>query len=61
MHLTLPSVWSLPGTLEENKNHNSAKTRQRPKFFPKLTPGQPLVATGKLSEKLIVRTIQKHT
>jgi hypothetical protein len=39
----LPSAWSLPGTLKESKNHNSAENRQRPKISPKFTSDQPLV------------------
>jgi hypothetical protein len=38
-----PSAWSLPGTLERGKNHNSAETRQRPENFPKFTSYPPIV------------------
>jgi hypothetical protein len=40
---SLPSPWSLPGTLEEGKNHNSAKTQQGPKIYPKFMSAHPLV------------------
>jgi hypothetical protein len=44
---SLPSAWSLPGTLEGGKGHNSAETQQRPKISPKFTSDQkPLVHYG---------------
>jgi hypothetical protein len=57
---SLPSAWSLPGTFEGIKKHNSAKTWQRPTISPKFMPDQPLVHYRK-TEKLILRSVQKHT
>jgi hypothetical protein len=57
----LPLAWSLPGRLEGGKNCNCAETQQRPKISTKSMSDQPLAHTGKLFEKLILRTIQKHT
>jgi hypothetical protein len=37
---SLPSVWSLPSTLEGAKNHNSAETQQRANISPKFMPEQ---------------------
>jgi hypothetical protein len=54
---SLPSTWSLPGTLEGGKNHNSAKTQQWPKIYIRSSL---LSTAGKLFEKSILRTIQKH-
>jgi hypothetical protein len=58
---SLPSAWSLPGTLEEGKYHNSAETRQKikKKNPQNLRSISILFTTGKLFEKLILRTIQK--
>jgi hypothetical protein len=53
---SLPSAWSHPSILEGSKNHNSAETRQRPKF----TSDEPLVQYDKIFEKLLLRTIQKY-
>jgi hypothetical protein len=39
-------AWSLPGTLEESKNHNSAEARQGARIFPKFMSDQPLVHCG---------------
>jgi hypothetical protein len=57
----LPWAWSLSDTVERSKNHNSAETKQRPKFSPKLRPISLLSTIGRLTENLILRTIQKHT
>jgi hypothetical protein len=51
---------SLPGTLEASKNDNSAEILQSPKTSPKFMFDQSLSTRGKLLEKLILRTIQKH-
>jgi hypothetical protein len=58
---SLSSPWSLPGTLEEGKNHNSPKTCRDPKFPPNLCLINLLSTTGKPFEKLNLRRIQKHT
>jgi hypothetical protein len=58
---SLPSAWSLPGTLEGSKNHTLPEPGKDPKFPQKLSPISLLSTTGKLSEKLTLRTIQKHT
>jgi hypothetical protein len=47
---SLPSVWSLPSTLEGGKNHNSAKTSKDPKFM----SDQLLTTMSKLFHKLIL-------
>jgi hypothetical protein len=39
-------AWSLPGTVEESKNHKSAEAHQGPRIFPKLMSDQPLVHYG---------------
>jgi hypothetical protein len=44
----LSSAWSLPGTLEGGKNHNSAETRKDHKFPPNLRPISLLSTTVKL-------------
>jgi hypothetical protein len=56
---SLPSPWSLPGTLEEGKNHNSPKTCKNPKFPQNLCPISLLSTAVELFEKLILRRIQK--
>jgi hypothetical protein len=43
---SLPSVLSLPGTLEESKNNNSAEIWQRSKITPKPKSEQALVHYG---------------
>jgi hypothetical protein len=58
---SLSLAWSLSSTLEGSKNQNSAETQQRPSVSPKFTSNQPLSHYGKLFEKLLLRTIQKHT
>jgi hypothetical protein len=58
---SLPSVWSLPGTLEESKNHNSAEPWKGPEFPQNLHLISLLSIMAKLFEKLILRTIQKYT
>jgi hypothetical protein len=58
-HLSL--ALSLPCTLDGSESHNSVKTWQRSKISPKLSSAiSPLYITGKLFQKLILRTIQKH-
>jgi hypothetical protein len=47
--------------LEGDKNHNSAKTWQRPKLSPNFGLINLLSTTSKLFEKLILRSFQKHT
>jgi hypothetical protein len=44
-------------TLEGRKNHNPAETQNFPKTY---RPISLLCTTGKLFERLIIRTIQKH-
>jgi hypothetical protein len=59
-HLLNHCLWllSFSVTLEGSKNHNSAKNWQRPKIIPELSLISHLSTTGKLFEKLILRTVQ---
>jgi hypothetical protein len=47
--------------LEGSRNHNPAKTSQRPKFPPTLKSDQLLVHYGQTSLKTDIEKIQRHT
>jgi hypothetical protein len=58
---SLPSVWSFTGTLERTKIITLPKIGKYHKFPQNLHPIGLLSIMGKIFEKLILRTIQKHT